>query len=57
MATYVEQLEKRVEAIQSEDNVVAIRLLRSGPMSSQESLAKGVLDLMDAPVVTDNDIF
>jgi len=55
--SYVDKLKERVAQLQSEEDVVAIRLFRAGPMSSQENVAKGVLDLMEAPVVADHDIF
>ncbi len=52
----VSQLEAEIKRRQEADGVVDIKLFRAGPMVSKDSLAKGVLDLMNAPVVKDNDL-
>ncbi len=54
---HVGKLDAEIKRLQAEEGVVDLKLLRAGPMSSQDSVAKGLLDLMEAPVVVDNELF
>ena len=50
-------LDAEIKRRQAEEGVVDIKLFRAGNFTSQQSLARGMLDLMKAPVVKDPDLF
>ena len=54
--SYVQQLEEKILALRQQ-GVVDIKLFPANIQDSYENVAKGVLDLMDAPVVEDADLF
>ena len=57
MGTHVDRLTREISRLQAEENVAAIRLLRTSPRTSHEAVAKGVLDLLEAQRVEDNEFF
>lgn len=54
---YISLLDTEVKRLEAEEGVVDIKLFRVGFFASQQSVAKGVLHLMGAPVVKDTKLF
>ena len=54
--TYIEQLDAKIEELK-QSGVVDMKLYRTNLRTSKESVAKGVIDLMNAQTVTDAETF
>ena len=55
--SYVEKLTKELQRMQDKEGLLQIRItVRDGTLS-EEVLAKNMLDMLNAPTVTNNEVF
>ena len=57
MGQYADRFDKVIRKKIEEEGLVDMKLCRAERTTTEENLAKGALDLMDAPTVEDPDFF